>query len=80
MLAPFRAAAACSSAGQGGQGASWCLARQPHARFDETSERLHGLDAALHDRVEVCYAMIHHTATILKIVMAQLLVAAGQGG
>jgi len=30
--------------------------------------------------VEVCYAMIHHTATILKIVMAQLLVAAGQGG
>ena len=32
------------------------------------------------DRVEVCYAMIHPTATILKIVMAQLLVAAGQGG
>ena len=32
------------------------------------------------DRVEVCYAMIHPTATILKIVIAQLLVAVGRGG
>jgi putative transport protein len=32
------------------------------------------------DRVEVCYAMIYPTATVVKIVLAQLLVAAGRGG
>jgi putative transport protein len=31
------------------------------------------------DRVEVCYAMIHPTTTVLKIVIAQLLIAAGRG-
>jgi putative transport protein len=29
------------------------------------------------DRVEVCYAMIHPSTTVLKIVIAQLLIAAG---
>jgi putative transport protein len=29
------------------------------------------------DRVEVCYAMIHPTTTVLKIIIAQLLIAAG---
>jgi putative transport protein len=32
------------------------------------------------DRVEICYAMIFPAATILKIVIAQVLVAAGGGG
>jgi len=32
------------------------------------------------DRVEICYAMIYPAATILKIVIAQLLIAAGTGG
>ncbi len=31
------------------------------------------------DRVEICYAMVFPAATIVKIVIAQLLVAAGQG-
>jgi uncharacterized transporter YbjL len=30
--------------------------------------------------VEICYAMIYPAATILKIVIAQLLIAAGTGG
>jgi putative transport protein len=32
------------------------------------------------DRVEICYAMIFPAATIMKIVIAQLLIAAGPGG
>jgi putative transport protein len=32
------------------------------------------------DRVEICYAMIYPAATIVKIVIAQILVATGQGG
>lgn len=32
------------------------------------------------DRVEICYAMIFPAATIVKIVIAQVLIAAGQGG
>ena len=32
------------------------------------------------DRVEICYAMIFPAATIMKIIIAQLLVAAGRGG
>ena len=32
------------------------------------------------DRVEICYAMVFPAATIVKIVIAQLLVAAGRGG
>ena len=31
------------------------------------------------DRVEICYAMIYPAATILKIVIAQVIVAAGGG-
>ena len=32
------------------------------------------------DRVEICYSMIYPAATILKIVIAQLLIAVGAGG
>jgi putative transport protein len=32
------------------------------------------------DRVEVCYAMIHPTTTVVKIVIAQILIAAGRAG
>ncbi len=32
------------------------------------------------ERVEICYAMIYPAATILKIVIAQLLIAVGSGG
>ena len=32
------------------------------------------------DRVEICYAMIYSLATILKIVIAQVLIVTGSGG
>ena len=39
----------------------------------------YGFRAYPSDRVEICYAMIYPAATIMKIVIAQVLIAVGQG-